>query len=231
MSGRGTVRPVRTEGGMHDDYREAHPAYATIAASRVGSHPGRHLFGSEFRHGDYIEVTIRQADLSRGLNADHVFGSTQLVSVALSYHQWATFISTMNVGTGVPCTLDHEHTMGYLPYIEPVEDRRAQFNDEVQADLGGAVAHLREALAQAKTRAQREPIERAIMALTDALPFATKRFDEHAEETLEKVKIEADAWLTSAVYGAGLAALGAGPRLELARPPMKEARDGDADDD
>lgn len=211
-----TERPTRVADDGHIyDYRETHPAYALIGASRVSSTPGQILFGSDFRHQHYITVSIRKAALDRGISNDWIHGDREeYIEVALSEAQWATFISTLNVGEGVPCTLEHL-AMERVPAIEPIDDRRAQFNAEVESDLAESVALMREALAQAKTKAQREPIERAIARLNSSLPYVAEQFDEHAEKTLEKVKIEAEAYLTRAVTRAGLEALGAPRILEL----------------
>jgi hypothetical protein len=208
-------RPTRSDGGMHYDYRENHPAYGMVGASRVSSTPGRSLFGSDFRHQHYVVITIRRAELVRGLASDSTFATQELIEVAISEAQWATFVSTMNVGHGVPCTLEYIAGEGYVPGIIPDTKRREQFNAEIQQDLDESIAFMEEALTQAKTKAQREPIERAISRLRSGLPFVAEQFDEHAEEMVEKAKTEVEAYLTSAIQRAGLAALGAPPILEL----------------
>lgn len=213
MTARERQRPVRSEAGMHDDYKETHPAFGMIGVSRVQGDAT--LFQSDFRSRNYMVITIRKAEMNRGLNSDYVHGQQELIEVALTEAQWSTFLSTPNVGFGVPCTLRWTREDGQLPGIIADETRHEQFSAEVLQDLNESIALMEEALAQAKTKAQREPIERALKRLTDSLPFAVKRFDEHAEETIEKMKIEINAYVTGRVYGAGLAALGAPPMLEL----------------
>lgn len=208
-------RPTRTEGdGLHYDYRENHPAYAMIGASRVSSTPGATLFGSDFRHQHFVTISVYEADLTRGLASDSVFAGKQIIEVALSEAQWATFVSTMNVGHGVPCTLERERG-ALVPGIIQDTNRRDQFNAEIRQDLDESIAFMEEALAQAKTKAQREPIERAISRLRSGLPWVAKQFDEHAEKTVERAKIEVAAYVTQTIQRAGLEALGAPPILEL----------------
>lgn len=219
-------KPVRTEGGTipGQTYTETHPSYALIGAARVSSTPGHTLFGSDFRHQNFILISVKKAVLNRGLASDYHFGREEYIEVALSEAQWATFVSTLNVGEGVPCTL--ERLAGQrIPAIEPIDDRRTQFNEEIAQDLNESIALMEEALAQAKTKAQREPIERAISRLRSGLPFVAGQFDEHAEKTLEKVKIEAEAYLTRAIMRAGLDALGAPPMLELAESTEASGED------
>jgi len=201
---------------MHNDYRETHPAYATIGASRVtSSPPGHTLFQTDFRHQHFVTVTIHRADLSRGLSSDHVFGTEQIIEVALSEAQWATFVATPNVGFGVPCTLEYLQGEGYVPGILREENRRTQFNAEMAGHLRDTIASMEEALAQAKTKAQREPIEAAIRNMRSNFDFYVKQFDEHAEETVEHAKIEVEAYLTDAIRRAGLERLGASPPIAL----------------
>lgn len=210
-------KPTRSEGGMHDDYREDHPAYALIGASRVTS-SGRALFGSDFLHQHYVNVTVKTASLVRGHASDHTFGGRQLIEVALSEAQWATFVSAMNIGDGVPCTLASDQD-GAVPGVVHSTNRREQFNAEIDDRLQTTLTAIDDVLAAGKLRAaDRQTLERAKMQLTDSLPFVAKRFDEHAEETVEKAKMEVNAYVTNAVMSAGLRQLGAGPIMALPEP-------------
>lgn len=208
-------RPTRKDGGQLDDYVEEHPAYATIGASRVSSSPGAALFGSDFRHQHYMTVTIRKANLRRGLSNDWTFGHTELIEVALSEAQWATFVATPNMGTGTPCTLEFLGGEGYVPGIEPITDRRAQANEEVARAMAEARTAIEELRDAAPSKKLRELAEKALRRMSDSTPWAVKQFDEHMERTVETAKIEVNAYLTSAVQRAGLEALGATPMLEL----------------
>lgn len=205
--------PERAEGGMHDNYRETHPAYAMIGASRVTG--GAILAGSDFQHQAYMTITIKRADVSRGLSHDYWHGGNgQIIEVALSEAQWATFLSATNMGDGVPCTIQWTETDGYVPRIIPTTNRREQVNDEVKQALAEAVAALEDILADPKsTKSTREKAQRAKMRLTDSVPFVVKSADEHMEKTVEKAKIEVHAYMTGAIQRAGLQALGATPPL------------------
>lgn len=225
------IKPTRTTndapGFKHDRYREDHPAYGMIGASRVSSHPGTHLAGSDFAHQNYVVVAIRTAALNRDtLSSDYWFAEQDIVHVALSEAQWASFVSTMNVGHGVPCSIEYTREDGYLPGIQPIDNRREQFNDEVAEDLSETVALLRDLIPTAKNRAQREQMERALKLLTDSLPFTARQFDKHAEKTIERAKSEVDAFLTQAIHRAGLQALGgAASPIEM----LGAGNDGDDD--
>lgn len=198
----------------HEDYQETHPAYAMIGASRVSSGKGEALAGSDFLHQHYMTVTIRNALLSRGLSHDYWLAADEYIEVALSEAQWATFVSTPNMGHGTPCTLQWKD--GYVPRIEPITDRREQFNDEVQRTLADAVKALDDVLATSNlTKASREKVEKARQEIRSNLPFVMEQADEHIEKTIEKAKSEVEAYLANAIQRAGLEALGASRPITL----------------
>ena len=101
--------PVETrEGDTHDrTSRFDHPAFAQIAAHRFTCTPAMPLYGSDFGHHHAVSITIRRSQLNRNLSHDWHFGREELIEVHLSEAQWASFVSSMNSGDGVPCTINH----------------------------------------------------------------------------------------------------------------------------
>lgn len=202
-------------------YVETHPAYAMIGASRTDGGDAV-LFGSDFRHRNSIVIRIHHAELRRDLSRDwiHAVGSP-MVEVQLSEAQWATFLSTLNRGDGVPCTINWTAEAGQIPAIIPDTERRAQFNREVDETLANAVrliAEVEEAIeASNLSKKAREDLgsraAKAKQELEKNLAYAAESFDEHAEKTVEKAKIEVAAYITGAIQRAGLQALGAGEEL------------------
>lgn len=210
------IRPTREDGGQHNDYKETHPAYGMIGASRVSATPGYSLFGSDFLHGNFIAIRIQHAALSRGLSKDwvHSTGEPMIVELLVSEAQWATFVSTLNMGEGVPCTLSRLNGRE-VPGIESATDRVDQFSEEVSDTLKDALTALEELRDSAPTKKLREKAENAIMQLKSNLPFVARQFDKHAEKTVERAKIEVSAYVTGAIQRAGLHALGAEAPFQL----------------
>lgn len=218
-------KPTRRAGtNSHDDYVEEHPAYALIGASRMTSTPGHALFGSDFLHQHFIRIAIRPAEVARGLSNDWVHGTrTPYIEVDLSEAQWATFVSSMNVGDGVPCTTTFLADSGFVPGIVPDTNRRDQFNSEVADTLRDAIAKLEEVRDAAPTKALRSKVDLAIQELRSNLPFVARQFDEHAEKTVERAKMEVNAYTTRMLMRAGLAALdGEEALLELPEPTKED---------
>ena len=73
-------------------------------------------------------------------------GGRRIIEVAMSEAQWATFVSSLNQGSGVQCTLDYSMQDGSIPAIAAPKDRRTQFSQELQerfAIAQGALTNLR----------------------------------------------------------------------------------------
>ena len=91
----------------HKDHKENHPAYGSIQVSRVSGQAT--LFDSEFQHQHYICLRISSAEVLRGLSNNwiHQKGGLPHIEIEMSEAQWATAISSLNSGSGSPCTLKH----------------------------------------------------------------------------------------------------------------------------
>jgi hypothetical protein len=189
-----------------------HPAFAQIAASRV---QGRaNLYDSDFRHQNYMTITIRGSVLHRGLNRDWHSGEDEMIEVALSESQWATFVSSPNMGTGVPCTLQRLQGK-FVPGLPDPASRVDQFASELQADLAETVDLMDKALIELQelglSKSKQERVATALNAarrqLKSNIPFVAKQFSEHMEDTVERAKQEVHGFMTSTISRAGLTAL------------------------
>lgn len=210
------IKPTRGPGGMHDDYRETHPAYAMIGASRVSSSPGAPLYGSDFLHQHYVVISIHEAEMARSISNDYSFATKNVIEVALSEAQWATFVSSMNIGNGVQATFQSREG-AFVPGIDPGVTRRAQFAGEVGDTLNEVLATLDELRVDIEDgkgkKILREKVERALRELGPNLGYVTRQFDEHMERTVEKAKIEVNAHATQILLQTGIDALGGAPQV------------------
>ena len=196
-----------------------HPAFAQIGASRVSGNT--YLYGSDFRHQHYVTVTICRSEQHRNLSRDWEFGREELIEVALSEAQWATFVSTPNVGSGVPCTLERFDGQ-MIPGLPNPTATDEKFRQEIEASMARMQADLRKLAADldgplSKTKAAelRKNMEWIAGRMTDSTGFVAKQFGEHIEHTVEKAKIEVNAYATNMIQRAGLEALAGGlPAIE-----------------
>lgn len=204
---------VAEEGGPMGGQRMTHPAFAQIAAARTTGQT--YLYGSDFSHSYYIHIKISPSDTLRSHHQDWFFEkNVPYIDVALSEAQWATFVSSLNVGSGVPCTLQQRdgETVSDLP---PPEDRKAKHVSEQSAAMADALKSLdrltakiaESGLSKKKADELAELVRVAHSKLSDSVPFISKMFDEDMEQTVEKAKIEINSYATQHLMSLGRAAL------------------------
>jgi hypothetical protein len=201
-----------------------HPAFATIGASRVQS-TGHTLFQSEFKHQSLITIRIKGARVHRGLSNDRVSTASRLpyIEVDLTESQWATFVSSLNVGEGVPCTMTYRNDVGYIPQIPAPPERKQQFTNEMRETLQDSIDHLKKiekTLESAKITGKLRDelmghVRMAKQEIQSNMPFVERQFAEHVENTTEAAKQEIHGYMVGQLQRAGMAALANGSDLPL----------------
>jgi hypothetical protein len=215
---RETVLPTLDE---HGD--EHHPAWALIGASRVqSSAPGATLFDSDIRHQHYVVVTLRRATRKRKLNHDWLHPSSRqpLVEVAMSEAQWASFVSSMNVGNGVPCTLRTAEGDWNVPGV-PYEPRLRESMAEVHTATDKALEDIRAAFAKVKDKPNKGNLRDLEIALQNATPnvaFAAESLSKHAENVVQKARADIEAMVVAKAQQLGLEPGDLGVQAQLVAP-------------
>lgn len=189
-----------------------HPSFGQLGALRVSGR--RALYGSDFEHNSYISIRLQTSELNRDLSRDWAHAGKQLYEICLSEAQWATFVSALNVGEGVQCTIDYRHDIGYVPGF-PIPDRTSQYKAEFGAKLEKSLDKLKALidaingmpLPKAKKDTLLAPVNSVITELKHNLPFVAESFDEHVEETVEKMKSEVHGYIQGVLTRTGLEAL------------------------
>lgn len=206
-----TMKPTLTE---HGD--EAHPAWGLIGASRVSSSPpGATLFDSDIQHQYYVVVRLSRTTRQRNLHHDYKHGTEQIVEVAMSEAQWASFVFTMNVGQGVPCTINRVGAEA-MPGVEH-EPRLAVSMDEVSRASEKAMEAIQNAFAaycEKKTVANLRSLKAAISNAPANMTFAAKSLSEHAENVVQRARADVEAMVVQKAEQLGIdAGEIAGPNL------------------
>lgn len=200
-----------------------HPAYAQVSIHHVQG--SACLYGSDFEHHNYVILTVKGSELHRDLARDWHFERNTIVEIALSEAQYATMISAPN-RSGVPCTLQYRE--GEMIPGLPRRDSTKLYDAEIERKLHATVASLekqrdeiKDAVSKLPKKVQEQvlgPIETAIREISSNTPFVMKSFDEHMEASIEKAKVEVNAYVTNTVMRAGLESIQGGvPLLELAQ--------------
>jgi hypothetical protein len=199
---REVVEPTTDEEGW-----ERHPAWGMIGASRVSNSHGAVLFDSEIRHGHYVTVRLVAGSRKRDLNRDWLHGEKTIVEVAMSEAQWASFVSSMGVGSGVPCTITFRDSEGGPVAEMPYAPRLQESMDEVRGAADKALEKIREAFEVAKERPNKGNMRNLEFAIKNApsnMTFAAKSMTEHTENVVQKARADIEAMIVSKAQQLGL---------------------------
>lgn len=211
-----------------EETKTTHPAFAQISASRVS---GRGiLYASDFDHQHYITLRISRSELHRNLNRDWHFPREELIEVAMSEAQWATFLSSMNMGGGAPCTLVHIDRVP-VPGLPKPQPRADQFKAEMHKSMEKTTQRIDEiitridemGLPKGKTQTLKEALAGLQQQISSNLPFVASQFEEHIEDTIEAAKIEVQGYVQGLAQKTGIEALSGYP----AAPQMIEQKGDD----
>ncbi|MDE2105920.1 MAG: hypothetical protein KGL39_52345 [Patescibacteria group bacterium] len=214
---RGIEQP--TVDGLGD---ERHPAWVLVGASRVShSPPGISLFDSDILHQHYVAVRVKRASRKRNLSHDWKHGHETIIEFVMSEAQWASFVSSMNTGDGVPATLQwdmtrEEPTVPGVPYaprlqvsMDEVHGAAARAQEKVQAAFA--------AYKEKKSAANLHDLEIAIGHMTPNIDFAAKSLSEHAENVVQRARADIEAFVVQKAQQLGIEPSGVGlflPSLE-----------------
>lgn len=210
---------------VDDRGADVHPAFGMIGASRGSSTPGQVLFDSDIRHGHTVTITLYRATRKRDLNHDWVHGGVKpLAEVEMSEAQWASFVSTMNVGSGVPCTIRKTETDWDIPGL-PYDPRLAHSMDEVRTGAHRTFDRIQRAMAAydaldpkcpaKERRAAIDEIRNATRHAQSSLDFAARALNEHAENVVQRARADIEAMVLDNAAKVGLAAGQAKGLVEL----------------
>lgn len=141
----------------------------------------------------------------------------------MSESQWASFVSSMNLGGGVPATLTWDKTRDdpRVPGV-PFEPRLAESMAEVRRASTDAMAKVQEAFetyAAHKTVGNLRTLEYAIKNLPANMEFAAKSLSGHAEDVVNRARADIEAFVVAKATQLGIDPGAIGTTLELSAGP------------
>jgi hypothetical protein len=189
------IPPTVTEHGT-----EKHPAWVLVGVSRVTtSPPGAVLFDSDIRHQHSIVVRVQEAERSRNLHRDWLSARKPVLEFQMSEAQWASFVSSVNVGDGVPATLRLRPENRDVPGVE-YEPRLRESMNEVRTAADDAFAEVKaafEAYEQKKNAANLRNLKYAIQNAPSNIAFVSKSLGEHAENVVQRARADVEAMVVA----------------------------------
>jgi len=194
----------------------SHESYGMVGLSRcTGS---VRLFGSAIpRHGSFISMRVSHGERCHSLSRDWYRSRNKIVEVYLSAAQFADMITSMNMGEGVPCTINWLDGM-----VEPppdIETEAEKVRTDFRSDLKDLVMKLKtsqkkveEILGQKSIKvsdrsAIRSMITKVVQDVEANMPFVLDQFQEASDKVVSHAKAEIEAFTTTRIMTAGMAAI------------------------
>ena len=209
-------KPTKKDKQFLGQIEYSHPAYGTIGMSRITCQPPQQLFGSSVKHGNFIALRISQAVRSTEGNYDHISTGKELIEVYLSGTQLGDLLTSMNVGEGVPCTINHINRES-IPGIEdentPITESREAFTKRITAMCEKSVQLLArvqgvcdtpKAISKADMKEIKGYAYSIQQDLTSNLPWMATCFDEKIEKTVQHAKGEVESFVSNIIARAGI---------------------------
>lgn len=205
---------------MDENERMTHPSYGMLGFSRVSGNPGR-LYGDPLPgHSTFIEMRLQRGHFRPNhLGQDWHHATGEIVTVRLSGEQFARLLTSMNIGSGVPCTLHYIDGVGPIepPPLEKSEPHRVMDASKARVrDLANFVSRQSEEIGEyleakkvpGAIRAKvRDVFSRVSMELGPNLQFAEKVIQEQYGRVVTTSIAELNAAVTTLVEQTGLVEL------------------------
>lgn len=199
-----------------EDKTFKHPAFGQISFSRI---IGRNRFyGSDLVQDNYIEMRVHQSELIRNLTDDRHHTTSHVLTVRLTGNQFSELITSMNIGDGVPCTierisgvsvqeLDHFETRKDVVHNE-FKNRMKDMADRM-TNYGGEIKDILKK--QTISKKDREELNKMydsfFTEMRSNIPFFLECFQENMDKVVKEAKMEIEAGILNRVTQLGLAEL------------------------
>jgi hypothetical protein len=205
-----------------DEFEREHPSYGILHISRTsGGGSSVRLFGSPLAtHYGTIRLTISKGKWSHGLHYDRFFGvNKEFIEVEMSAAQFADAITSLNIGSGTPCTIRYVQGERVPPppdYATEAEHIRDNFENSLDKYTEKArtyrkkIEELTSKLSQKAKDEIRVALDVMEQQLTSNVPFVVKQFQEATTRVTTAAKAEVEAFVTNVVRAAGLQSIAEG---------------------
>lgn len=200
-----------------EEERIIHPSFGQIRFSRVSG--SAHFYGSELESQHYIIMEVTQSEMNRTLTKDWYFGERQSVlKLRMTTNQFSEMITSLNHGSGIPCTLEYINGERVEPY-QKIEDRKSfvhrKFKDRMEEfakrfnpQTNEAVDKINKSKLGKKDKEELLFIIKNIQTeLTNNIPIFAECFQETMDDIVIEAKTEIESAIQHKITTAGIEAL------------------------
>jgi hypothetical protein len=213
-------------------YVAKHPSYGVVNVSRSSYSKNQALFGSSILASNVIRFEISSAEVDRTLNNDYIHATKSLIEFEMTQVQFAEMMTTMNYGSGVPCTIRkvEDEIFPSPPYNSKVSQFQSEFKNKmhnIAVDVERTMSDATDMLKNKDyiTKKDREQIlhdlEMLVQNLKSNVPYIAGQFTEQMDKTVGEAKSEVEAYYTNVVKQLGDHALKSGITLPNIDEPKK----------
>lgn len=179
-------------------------------------HGGRELFGSDVTNYNTVCLKIKTALCSRDLGRDWRMGDKTLIEVTLSANQFADMLTNMNIGDGVPCTIEYVCGKGMIEYkpqkpkLEIIEEERDELAEKAVTNIQESIGKVNELMRAHKlSKFAGEQLLKPLMdAYSDLVGGGKAFYKKQAKQEVENIVVEAkrqvQEYVDSKIYSTGL---------------------------
>jgi len=199
-----------------------------VGFSRVTGN--KKLYMSNLNNTNWITMRVYEGkdEESYGEKRTYTKSSRPLVELDLSAAQFAELLTTMNVGSGVPCTLKsfdgkRIDQTDLQEDEKPVDVGKKYFEKSVKEfteKITKMTSEFKAELSDMKmSKKSKDRVTRILSSVEvevlSNMPFYVSMFEEAAKKVVTESKSEIDAFVTGGIVKAGLEALGINDKLLL----------------
>lgn len=212
------LKPTKPKTEIKEDRTiKSHPAFGQVSFSRVSG--DSKLYGSEITSGTFIRCTIRESEEHWHLHEKWYFANGIIAEFDLSPNQFATLLTSMNVGNGVPCTIRVKNGAQIEDFID-----NETVHDLIQNDLKQDVSEISESVKRLQKemneilgkptilKSDREKLKNIVAKIKQDIdcnmPFVLEQYQEAADKIAASSKAEVDAFVTRVINELGIKSLG-----------------------
>ena len=151
-------------------------------------------------------MVLREGVVTRGLNDDWYVGEDEILEVEMSQSQFAELITSMNVGTGTPCTIKYLRGKGRINEADFI-NKRQQITNEFKECMNERMSDAKEFYDEVKElfttkksigKGDREMILRRLANVTQGMESSSKfifdQFQNQIDKTITEAKGEIEAF-------------------------------------
>lgn len=208
------------------DVEESHPSYGQLSIHRQSGGYGA-LYGSAIDHQETICLSIqRSVKHSSPYHESYFSNMNPLVEVVMSAAQFAEAITTLNIGSGIPCTLKTVRGQ-YMPRCpesnlakkanKDLADKMSQFASRFAGGMNKVnnILEKKGAINKGERNTIASVYHNMMTDLKSNLPFLHQCMTEAYEKTASATKADIEAFYMSAITKLGLDTLKKNKQIDV----------------